>query len=105
MILQLLPLLQVELWVTKEAIDEKHGPSFLMTKAVLIGIGVHFPQNLDGFQIQSTPRPSSQCCQSRSQQGSDVPFDCFPVCAVASLRPYRQTSWPRNDSGWDATTH
>lgn len=48
--------------VTKEAIDEQHRLSFLMTKAVFIGIGVPFPQNLDGLQIQSTllsPVPES----------------------------------------------
>lgn len=87
-ILQLLPQLQVELWVTKEAIDEKHGPSFLMTKAVLIGIGVPFPQNLDGLQIQSTlsPLPNSQCCQSLSQQANDVPFDSAFLCVLLPAR-------------------
>lgn len=60
-ILKLLPQLQVELWATKEATYEKHGPSFLMTKAILTGIGVPFSQNLDGLQIRSTllsPVPS-----------------------------------------------
>lgn len=82
MILQLLPQLQVELWATKEAIDEKYGPSFLMTKAVLTGIGVPFPQNLDGLQIRSTlPSPVPSVASLPSQQDR-VPFDSAFLCVL-----------------------
>lgn len=67
---------------------KKHRLSFLMTKAVLFGIRVPFPQNLDASSL-----PSFQCCQSPSQQGSGVrliPLSCVCCCQLGS---YRQTFW------------
>lgn len=88
-ILQLLPQLQVELWATKEAIDEKYGPSFLMTKAVLTGIGVPFPQNLDGLQICSTlpsPVPSVASLQVSRTESHLTLLSCVCCCQLLSLQ-------------------
>lgn len=62
-----------------------------MTKAVLFGIRVPFPQNLDASSL-----PSFQCCQSPSQQGSGVrliPLSCVCLLLQADFL------------GWNGTTH
>lgn len=66
-----------------------------MTKAVLFGIRVPFPQNLDASSL-----PSFQCCQSPSQQGSGVRL--IPLSCVLLLPAWLLQA---DFLGWNGTTH
>lgn len=108
MILQLLPQLQVELWATKEVIDEKHGPFFLMTKAVNCSWSL-FPRKLRCSS--NSTLTSSQCCP-RVSRPAMFPFDsaflgvllpaCIPpgrhsgleCCRLEQYRPLRRCVLP-----------
>lgn len=102
MILPLLPQLQVELWATKELINEKRGPSVLMAKAVLTAVGVSFPGKLRVLQILPPPVPSAVPMSAGQRCCHLILLSSVCCCQLASFQA-DTLAW--NASRWNSTTH
>lgn len=101
MILQLLPQLQVELWATKEVIDEKHGPFFLMTKAVNCSWSL-FPRKLGVLQIPPSPVPSAVPGSAGQRCSHLILLSSVCCCQLAFLQA-DTLAW--SAVGWNSTAH